>query len=122
MLFEKVIDFYYNNKNYTKKSQKLLILNLRICIVIIIIILYSLEYNIIKALSSYNNKRCNEQCNKSNEVYSHTYISYKVFFIKFHSFYIVNFTLNILNYIIFTHISLVKFLIYLYFYKLCFIN
>jgi len=60
MLFEKVIDFYYNNKNYTKKSQKLLILNLRICIVIIIIILYSLEYNIIKALSSYNNKRCNE--------------------------------------------------------------
>ena len=24
MLFEKVIDFYYNNKNYTKKSQKLL--------------------------------------------------------------------------------------------------
>lgn len=86
MLFEKVIDFYYNNKNYTKKSQKLLILNLRICIVIIIIILYSLEYNIIKALSSYNNKRCNEQCNKSNEVYSHTYISHKVFFIKFHSF------------------------------------
>ena len=85
MLFEKVIDFYYNNKNYTKKSQKLLVLNLRICIVIIII-LYSLEYNIIKALSSYNNKRCNEQCNKSNEIYSHTYISHKVFSIKFHSF------------------------------------
>ena len=85
MLFEKVIDFYYNNKNYTKKSQKLFVLNLRICIVIIII-LYSLEYNIIKALSSYNNKRCNEQCNKSNEIYSHTYISHKVFSIKFHSF------------------------------------
>ena len=59
MLFEKVIDFYYNNKNYTKIQKTLTYLIASYLYSYTLLYIYTV-WNIIKALSSYNYKRCNE--------------------------------------------------------------
>ena len=60
MLFEKVIDFYYNNKNITQKIQKTLTYLIASYLYSYTLLYIYTVWNIIKALSSYNYKRCNE--------------------------------------------------------------